>query len=211
MSLNHSDVTNHIIENNRTFKKFAPFYDAIDVVAGRFRKAISKYLADYNTVLDIACGTGSQAVDLSKHSGNIVGVDLSEDMLAKARKKARGMNNVQFMRADATSLPFRNHHFEASIISFSLHDMPYDIAMAVLQEAKRVTKAGGVIVIADYGQSCNPLVKRACMRICGLWETQHFTRFMQKSIEDYTEPLGLNVEERHNYYLGAATIIVVRL
>lgn len=53
-----------------------------------------------DTVLDIACGTGSLAIELSKSARRVVGIDISSEMLQVAREKARDIPNVHFVQAD---------------------------------------------------------------------------------------------------------------
>lgn len=67
-------------------------------------------------ILDVGCGTGRHAIELSKRGYHVTGVDLSESQLQKAREKA-GRENLQidFQRHDARSLPFREE-FDAAIM-----------------------------------------------------------------------------------------------
>jgi len=60
-------------------------------------------------ILDIGCGTGRHSIELSKRGYNIMGIDLSDSQLARAREKAqkRGLK-INFLKHDARSLPFEN-------------------------------------------------------------------------------------------------------
>jgi 2-polyprenyl-3-methyl-5-hydroxy-6-metoxy-1,4-benzoquinol methylase len=92
-------------------------------------------------IIDVGCGTGRHSIELSKRGYNIVGVDLSESMLSKAREKAERLNlKVDFRKHDARNLPFVGE-FDAAIMicegAFSLmetDEMNFDIL-------KNVTKA----------------------------------------------------------------------
>src|SRR5512134_3974482 len=58
-------------------------------------------------ILDIGCGTGRHAIELARRGYTVVGVDLSESMLNKARAKAQANGvTVDFRQADARDLPF---------------------------------------------------------------------------------------------------------
>ncbi len=60
-------------------------------------------------ILDIGCGTGRHAIELSIRGYNVTGVDLSESMIEKAREKAANHDlNVDFQIEDARNLPFNN-------------------------------------------------------------------------------------------------------
>src|SRR5271166_3901592 len=65
-------------------------------------------------VLDIACGTGSHAIELERLGYEVVGSDISEDMLARAREKAREVSSaVHFVRQDMRALDVASHPFDA--------------------------------------------------------------------------------------------------
>jgi ubiquinone/menaquinone biosynthesis C-methylase UbiE len=70
-------------------------------------------------VLDIACGTGSHAIELEKLGYDIVGSDISEDMLARAREKAQAVSSgVRFERQDMRYLDVASRPFDAAVCLF---------------------------------------------------------------------------------------------
>jgi SAM-dependent methyltransferase len=70
-------------------------------------------------ILDIACGTGSHAIELEKLGYEIVGSDISEDMLARAREKARAVSStVRFERQDMRYLDVASRPFDAVLCLF---------------------------------------------------------------------------------------------
>ncbi len=101
-------------------------------------------------VLDVGCGTGAleyrlllQCPDLE-----IVGVDVSSGMLAKARAKFPDAPNVTFVRARAERLPLPDASFELILSSSALHYFS-DPAEA-LREMRRVGVSGGRVAILDW-------------------------------------------------------------
>jgi len=59
-------------------------------------------------ILDVGCGTGRHAIELSKRGYNVTGIDLSESQLKRAREKAKDANlEIDFQRLDARNLPFK--------------------------------------------------------------------------------------------------------
>lgn len=81
------------------------------------------------SVLEIACGTGRFTVMLAERGAEIVGLDISEAMLAQGREKAHSAGvseQVEFMRGDAARLPFPDNHFDAvfAMRFFHLADTP---------------------------------------------------------------------------------------
>jgi ubiquinone/menaquinone biosynthesis C-methylase UbiE len=109
-----------------------------------------------SSVLDVGCGTGASALPaafLVGPNGTVLGVDLAEKMLAKARSKAaqRHLQNVEFRLADMTELGLPDQHFEAIISVFSLFFVP-DM-QALVRELWRMVKPGGKLAITTWGHS----------------------------------------------------------
>lgn len=103
-------------------------------------------LAKGRDVLEIGCGTGLILRHVHKVANFAVGIDISEGMLGLAQK--RGLNAV---RASATALPFEDERFDV-VYSFKVLSHVPDLDRA-LQEAERVTKTGGHLLLEFY----NPL------------------------------------------------------
>lgn len=116
-------------------------------------------------VLDLGCGTGNPSILVSRivgDSGSVVGVDLSENMLSVARKKAEalGLSNVSFIAEDVTTLPFENESFDAVISRFCLMFLP-DIPQA-MKEILRVLRPGGYVATAVWSTpDKNPFIRIA--------------------------------------------------
>lgn len=70
-------------------------------------------------VLDIACGTGSHAIELERLGHDVVGSDISEDMLIRARDKARGIGSkIRFEKQDMRDLDVASKPFDAVLCLF---------------------------------------------------------------------------------------------
>lgn len=102
------------------------------------------------TVLDVACGTGEfERLVLSEHpKQQLVGVDISEKMLAIARQKCYAYPNVEFHTASASALPFASNSFDVALSANSFHY--FDDPLVTLGEMKRVLKPNGTVVILDW-------------------------------------------------------------
>lgn len=119
-------------------------------------------------ILDVATGSGDIAFALYKRalnlglSPNIVGVDVNPAMLSLAKVKKLEQNiscGLDFMGADATSLPFEDNSFDYYTISFGIRNIP-DISKA-LEEAHRVLKAGGKFLCMEFSKPYLPGIKQA--------------------------------------------------
>lgn len=132
------------------YARFAFLYDALVGASLRpIHKDMVASCLDHNcfTVADLCCGTGLFA-GLARTAGLIpTGVDLSSDMLSEAR---RAHPSIKFIESDATATLLQAQSFDATAISFALHEKPSEIGLGILEEAMRITKPGGVIVVGDY-------------------------------------------------------------
>jgi SAM-dependent methyltransferase len=90
-------------------------------------------------LIDVGCGTGSYAAALPELGWTVTGVDVSEDMLRRAREKG-----VQAVRADATDIPFPDATFAAAVSMFTHTDI--DEFGQVVREVTRVLQPGGPFV-----------------------------------------------------------------
>ena len=144
------------------FETIAPKYDFMnDVMSFRqhklWRKATMKKMdiQPGQTALDICCGTCDWTIDLARASGSgqIVGLDFSENMLAVGRKKIAELglqNQIKLIQGNAMALPFEDNQFDAVTVGFGLRNVPnYE---QVLSEMLRVVKPGGQIVCLDMSK-----------------------------------------------------------
>ena len=96
---------------------------------------------DDRDVLEIACGTGRFSVMLAANGANVVGLDISDAMLAQGRRKAAELeidDRLEFIRGDASRLPFPDNHFDIVLAMRFFHLMPEPAVF--LEELERVTR-----------------------------------------------------------------------
>ena len=103
-------------------------------------------------VLDIGCGAGVDslvAAHLVGPAGRVIGVDVTAEMIAKARSNLERLDlpQVSFQIGEAESLPFPDHDFHV-IISNGVLNLTLNKEKA-LEEAYRVLKPGGRFMVAD--------------------------------------------------------------
>ena len=103
--------------SRRVYAVFASFYDAVAFPVRGLRHKVASLveLRPVSRLLDVATGTGSQALAFAEQAGEVVGIDLSEAMLRVARRKNR-FSNVTFLRGDAVALPFGDESFDAACV-----------------------------------------------------------------------------------------------
>src|SRR5690606_6755441 len=105
-------------------------------------------------ILDIATGTGDFALEaLSLNPEKIIGVDISEGMLAVGRekiKKAGKDNIIELQKGDSENLPFTDNYFDAVIVAFGVRN--FENLLAGLKEMNRVMKEGGTCVVVEFSK-----------------------------------------------------------
>ena len=100
-------------------------------------------------VLDIGCGAGHTALAFATRAGRVEALDLTEAMLAQARRLARerGALNVRFRLGDAEALPYPDASFDRVTARQCMHHFP-DPGRA-LDEIARVLRPGGALLLVD--------------------------------------------------------------
>jgi demethylmenaquinone methyltransferase / 2-methoxy-6-polyprenyl-1,4-benzoquinol methylase len=143
------------------FDNISPKYDflnhffslGIDIL---WRKKAVRLLKKYQpkTILDVASGTADFAIEaLALNPKSIIGVDISEGMLAVGEKKVKAIgkeNIISFKVADSEKLPFESNTFDATIVSFGVRN--FDNLLAGLTDMCRVTNAGGVCLVLEFSK-----------------------------------------------------------
>ncbi len=140
------------------FDRIAPVYDVMNRVmtAGldiRWRRlAAQAAVRPGDRVLDAACGTGDLAIaDRKAGAARVTGLDFSEKMLERARRKA----DLEWIQGDMLALPFAEGTFDAATVGFGVRNVA-DLELA-LRELRRVLKPGGRLAILEITQARGPL------------------------------------------------------
>jgi len=99
-------------------------------------------------ILDLCCGTGNQLNLLSKHGfKNLYCLDISDSMLEIAK---RSNSSIKIYNEDATKTSFKNKLFDIVIISFAIHEKNRNTQQALIDEAYRIIKKDGFMLVVDY-------------------------------------------------------------
>ena len=159
-------------------------------------------------VLDVCTGTGDVALEFARRCNDVTGIDLSAEMLAVARKKDKD-DRVRFLQMDATRMDFADKQFDASAISFGLHDISPEAREEALREMARVTRKR--IVIVDYNPPPNRLLRALYIAIVSLWESKYFPEFARSDFKRLLARCGLRAEREKPVYFWFLRICVCRL
>jgi demethylmenaquinone methyltransferase / 2-methoxy-6-polyprenyl-1,4-benzoquinol methylase len=134
----------------RMFDRIAPVYDAMNrtMTAGldrRWRRLTAEAaVRPGDDVLDACCGTGDLAIAASRAGGNVTGLDFSPAMLARARRKAPGL---EWIEGDLLALPFADASFDSATVGFGVRNVE-DLGRAI-EELRRVLRPGGRLGVLE--------------------------------------------------------------
>lgn len=98
------------------------------------------------SVLDVGCGLGRLTAKLSNHRRRTLGIDLSPEMISRARQTYANDNRVSFICDDFLAHDFGNQKFACVITAAALHHVPVDMAISRLIE---LTACGGRLIVHD--------------------------------------------------------------
>jgi len=140
------------------FDRIAPVYDAMNhaMTAGldrRWRRVTAEaVVAPGDRVLDACCGTGDLALAVQAEGGAVTGLDFSEGMLERARRKS---SEIEWIRGDLLRLPFQDGAFDAVTVGFGVRNV--DDLDRALRELRRVLKPGGRLAILEIVRPHGPM------------------------------------------------------
>lgn len=150
-------------------------------------------------VLDVACGTGLVSFALAPRAAEIVGVDISGGMLAKAReiRHRRGVRNVHFTLAEAERLPLPEESFDAAVCRFGIHHFLQPGLQ--LREMARVLKKKGRLVIVDTSSSEDSREAQLHNALERLRDPTHVRMPSKSELTELVTNTGLQVLETREY------------
>jgi phosphatidylethanolamine/phosphatidyl-N-methylethanolamine N-methyltransferase len=145
---------------SKLYAEFAPLYDKVfgKIFFSRLRHVIEALdIPRGAKVLEVGAGTGTSFPAYPRHC-EVTGIDLAPDMLARAQEKIleNGWAHLKIMEMNALDLKFPDNSFDYVMAFHVVTVVPDPIRM--IQEAKRVCKPGGKIVIVNHFTSTFPLV-----------------------------------------------------
>jgi demethylmenaquinone methyltransferase/2-methoxy-6-polyprenyl-1,4-benzoquinol methylase len=169
---------------------------------------VKKY--QYESILDVCCGTGDQLKLLKEQGFEGQGIDLSDAML---RIAAKGEHAADCIEQDATQMHYENAKFDLVMTAFSLHEKSHTSARKIVEEMFRVTSKGGDILIIDYELSDRTSVLSKALIyfiewIAGGEHYRNFNSYIKKGgLPELLSGIKLTEVERH--YFGQYGIVLV--
>lgn len=152
------------------FDDIAPKYDFLNHLLSfgidkRWRKRLVKELSKKQpkTILDVATGTADSAIALLKtNAERIVGVDISQQMLAEGEKKIKKLqleNKIELKLCDGELLSFADNTFDAATVAFGVRN--FENLNQGLSEIYRTLKPNGTAMILEFSMPKNYFIRQA--------------------------------------------------
>lgn len=199
-------------ETVRTYDRIAPVYDLLDGIYERswkWRLRAELFGHASGRILDAGVGTGCNMPFYPKDA-EVVGIDMSEKMLAKAEARAQALGRpVTLRRMNLLSLDFPDASFDTVAVTFVLLCLPDELQEPALRELRRVTKPEGRILILDYHLSQRPGV-RLWMRCLSPWLKWAFAARFDTSTERYVQSAGLELVDRTEFMGNGVARLILR-
>jgi demethylmenaquinone methyltransferase/2-methoxy-6-polyprenyl-1,4-benzoquinol methylase len=198
--------------------RFAHFYDFFfDGILRPIRMKNLAFIKNHHceTIIDLGCGTGSQSILLSKNNFQVKGLDQAKQMIRVARGKTT--DESQFIHADIIKNSLPDEWFDCAIITLVLHPNPKETITSILQEAERLVKRQGLILITDYdiGKGIKARFASLVVQIIESMANQshrtHYFEFLRRGgLEQVLCDRGYQIEDVESFFYGAVKTCVVR-
>lgn len=134
------------------YNRYSYFYDLVEtpmeILFGKWRKELTKYAN--GKVLEIGVGTGKN-LRFYPNDVNLTAIDFSKRMISKAIKKWNHKENIKFSRIDIQDSSFEDNSFDTVLASYVFCSVPDPVKG--LEEAKRICKPGGKIILLEHVRS----------------------------------------------------------
>jgi ubiquinone/menaquinone biosynthesis C-methylase UbiE len=181
--------------NFERYQRIAPFYDLLDLPFEywryqRIRPLLFQGLS--GVVLDAGVGTGRN-FRFYPPGADIVGVDISPAMLARAQRR-KGSAHVCLRQMDVSSLDFPDRCFDAAVATFLFCTLPEKLQVPGLKELGRVVKPGGLIRLLEYTRPSGA-VRRAITKIWEPWVFWAYGASFDRRMQEHVPEAGLKLVE----------------
>jgi ubiquinone/menaquinone biosynthesis C-methylase UbiE len=165
-------------------------------------------------ILDLCCGTGGATHAISEKAGDrshITGLDLSLGQLRFAAGRPE-LGHVRFLVGDAERTPFQDAFFDKAFIAHAIHEMPREMRLRVLAEARRILKDGGRVIVLELDKP-----RSLWLRLfIGLWffywlpfnfETPTRRSMLKHGLDEEVREAGFKTVTKESKYGGVVQVV----
>lgn len=161
----------------------------------------------FGDVLEIGVGSGA-SLPYYPRGCRITGIDLSEGMLERARRRAGKLGlDATFEQGDAKALPFEDGAFDTCVSQLSLCTVPDPLA--ALRELRRVCRPDGWVLLLEHTTSLNAVVAKVCVH-CGPALTRSVRCHPNRPVLEFVKQAGLVIEREERRLTGIFRLVWAR-
>ncbi|MFO0745255.1 MAG: methyltransferase domain-containing protein [Myxococcota bacterium] len=160
-------------------------------------------------VLDVACGTGRFLGQLhaALPDARLYGLDLSAPYLKHAQAHLAHVPELSLVAENAEAMPFADQTFDAVTSIFLFHELPSDARRAVMREALRVVKPGGLFAIVDSAQADDAAEIRWYLeQFPVLYHEPYFKGYLIDPLPDALREVGFEVLDSRPAFVSRVVI-----
>lgn len=202
----------HCREIERTYDRIAPLYDLLDgIYELSWKRRLRAELLSHarGRLLDAGVGTGCN-MPYYPEGSEVVGIDASERMLARARKRSRALGRqVEFRRMNLLELDFPDGSFDTVAVTFVLLCLPDELQEPALKELRRVVRSDGRILLLDYRMASRGGM-RLWMRCRSTWLRWAFAGRFDASTDSHIARAGLDIVRRRTLLGDGVSLAILR-
>ncbi len=158
----------------------------------------------FSNILDLGCGLGTQCMMLDKSGFEVKGVDYSEAMIKRARKRSP---KIEYYVEDSSNTHFPDQSFDCVILCFALHENESERRESIIEEVKRLLKKDGKLIAVDFayprrpnslGAKAGALLRLSIERFAGRRHYKNSKDFIKGGALTIIESkFGFSIVERH--------------
>ncbi|HLG23292.1 MAG TPA: class I SAM-dependent methyltransferase [Candidatus Manganitrophaceae bacterium] len=171
----------------------------------------------FSRVLDVGCGSGLQSVALAPFADEVIGIDLSQELIEVAKERCKDHKNVRFEVANACRLPFPDRSFDFIISYGDVLSHIVDRYEEAVSEMGRVAKPGATLTLEtdtkwNFGVFYHPFEIIDALRVRGkghatrIWEGMRFKTFTYRELKSLLEKNGFEVLSVRGHNILASLI-----
>jgi ubiquinone/menaquinone biosynthesis C-methylase UbiE len=200
------------------FDALTSLYDPVVGVTSRER-AFKRRLMEHariktgESVLDVACGTGTLAIEIKKNhpKATVAGIDGDRGIVARARAKAEDAGvEIDFTYGLSTELPYDARSFDVVVSTLFFHHLTDEAKADSAVEMRRVLRPGGRVLIADWGRPQDPLMRLMFLNVQLLDGFSNTSSNVAGRLSEFLRDAGLkrvSVTDRMRTPLGTIEIV----
>lgn len=200
------------MESGRKYERIAPVYDLIDLAELTFKRRLRPLLFAGlgGRLLDVGVGTGRN-MPFYPAGCEVVGVDISPRMLARARARRDRLGiRCPLVAGDIRRMAFPADAFDGAVAAFVFGSLDHDMQEPALAELARVCRPGAEIRLLDHALSKRPL-QRLYMRVWRPWERLVYGADFDRGTERYLAAAGLEPIEVDDVLGDTVKLITARV